>query len=290
MMLAKRFVQRLGGERKSLWGVEQLLDGPDGRLRLQIQHPAGLVALVGYLKHQSRKGQHAGPILARGECEEHGSLVPALFREHPQHATQKLVRAEKLLEKKVRAQLGEMKRFKEWHISAVLQHYGVRTTWVDLVDNLFVAVWFALNEPKGRNGQYRYVPSRRQTGWIHLLSTSVDGHPKLRPRDLRCEHFSLSLRPHAQHGWSVTRWTRDDWSDDSLDLVPYIVASVEIPNTTAYWRLSGFMFEQAFLFPPPEHDHTYRVLLNGRVERVLGEVEEQCQLARGTLGRIIRYA
>ncbi len=289
MMLARRFVRRLGGERRSLWGVKQLEDGPHGRPRLRIQHPAGLAALVGYLKHQSRQGQHVSPILARGECEKHDSLVPALFREQPPDATKTLVLAEGLLEEKVRAQLGGMKRFKERHISAVLQHYGVRTSWVDLVDNLFIAVWFALNKPERRNTQYRYVPSRRETGWIHLLGTSVEGHPKLRVRDLRCEYFPLSLRPHAQHGWSATRWTRNDWSADSLDLGPYILASVEIPNTNAFWRLSGFMFEQTFLFPSREHDHTYGVLLNGRMGRVLGEVEEQCQLARGTLGRITRY-
>lgn len=152
---------------------------------------------------------------------------------------------------------------------------------------LFIAVWFALNEHKRRNGQFCYEHSAHGTGWVHFVGTRAEGHSRLLLRDLRREHSSHSLRPHAQHGWSVTRWARNDWSGNNLDLSPYILVSVEIPNDTAFWRLSGFMFGQAFLFPSPEHDHPYGVLLP-RMAKVLGEVEKQFQLP-GALGQITRY-
>jgi hypothetical protein len=183
-----------------------------------------------------------------------------------------------------------MSRFKERHISAILQHYGIRTSWIDLVDNLFVAVWFALNKRNSLNGlYYRYSMSPYQTGWIHFVHSRVVGQPALRIRDLRSEHLSLSLRPHAQHGISATRWSRGHWHLGNQDLSHYIVASVEIPNESKFWHISGYMFQQEFFFPAPGGDLTYSVLLKKEMGKLLQELEKSFGLNRLTFGRIERY-
>jgi len=121
------------------------------------------------------------------------------------------------------------------------------------------------------------------------VQTKVEGQPSLRARDLRSEHLPLSLRPHAQRGISATRWARQHWKFENLDLSPYIVASAEIPNDKKLWQFAGFMAKSDFLFPNRNDDHTYRVLLNKIMEELLEKIERKFKLKNLSLGRIDKY-
>ena len=176
--LVNQFFNRLSSDRRIRWGVELLKSSSTGCPRLHVSHPSGIVALSGYLKRLASDGTGKAAVYCRGECMPHESLVPSLFRNvKSKEEVDRLVQAEKELEQQVQKRLGgRMSRFKERHISAILQHYGIRTSWIDLVDNLFVAVWFALNERNPLNGlYYRYSKSPYRTGWIHFIQARVAG-------------------------------------------------------------------------------------------------------------------
>ncbi len=294
--LAEQFFKKLTPERRKLWGVEQAEQGKRGTTTLSISHPAGLVALSGFLKRlankRANKRSEPSPVFCRGEVAWHETLVPSALRHvKSQNELDSIISVEDALEKEIKNRLGHrMKRFSERHFSAILQHYGVRTSWIDLVDNLFVAVWFALHERHtDENSQCYYKPSSRQTGWIHFIRQKIDSHPKLRIRDLRSEYHSLSLRPHAQHAITATRWTRQHWRLDNLDLSPYVVASVKIPNLPKLWKLQGHMWSQEFFFPTPKHDHTYSVLLRRETADILDAVAKEFGLPKQQLGKIDLY-
>lgn len=260
--------------------------------RLRVSHPSGIVALSGYLKRLTTDGTGKTAVYCRGECILHESLFPSLFRKVKfEEEIDILVQAEKELEQQVQKRFGgRMRRFRERHISAILQHYGVRTSWIDLIDNLYVAVWFPLNERNTLDAfHHKYSKSPYRAGWIHFIQARVAGQPALRIRDLRSDYLPLNLRPHAQHGISATRWSREHWNFGNKDLSTYIVASVEIPNESKFWRLSGYMFQQAFFFPAPSDDHTYSVLLKNEMATLLQELEKCFGLTNLTFGRIDRY-
>jgi hypothetical protein len=249
------------------------------------------VALTGYLKRLSSDGIGKAPVFCRGECKRHRALIPSLFRgSTSEDQIDKRVQAEEHLERAVRDTFSGMKRFSERHITAILQHYGVKTSWIDLVDNLYIAVWFALHDrlQVGKNA-FSYTKSKNSSGWIHFVSTVGKDLPSLLPRDLRSEHLPLSLRPHAQHGISISRRSRKHWNSSNIDLQSYVVASVEIPNEAKFWHLAGYMLDTSFLFPSPDDDHTYKVLLGNRMKSLIHKAERSSSLPRGALGTIDRY-
>ncbi len=289
---ALRFFKRLTKERRDLWGVDLLRKpGPGEATELAIAHPSGLAALAGYLKRTAPKTSDGRPpVFCRGESENHVGLKPSLFRRATSGGiVLHLVAAEARLEDGVKSTFKQMARFSERDISAILQHYGVRTTWVDLVDNLFIAVWFALNTATKESGRLSYERSRARFGFVKFVQPWVDGLPQLRVKDLRAEFLPLSLRPQAQHGVSVTRWTREQWSEANTDLRAYVVAKVRIPNDSKLWGLSGFMFGAEFLFPAPDHDHTYRTLLRRQMPALLRRIEREANLPARTLGSVPIY-
>src|SRR5439155_13911771 len=99
------------------------------------------------------------------------------------------------------------KRFGRPHLPALLQHYGVRTSWLDVVDNLYVAIWFATHT---RSGGAWTGKSSGDYGWLYFISTTYSTSC-LTVVDFRDSHHHLSTRPHAQHGLSVTR-SDNKWS------------------------------------------------------------------------------
>ena len=132
----------------------------------------------------------------------------------------------------------------EIRLESTLQHYGIPTHYVDLVDNHWVALWFGANQYKaymnGTLGRYekrsadigdvfqkrielseddfkRYLVNVKDCIYQYLLLIFVS-KPKENPEsgvsinedntilvDLRNALPSTFLRPHAQHGWTIRR-------------------------------------------------------------------------------------
>ena len=106
----------------------------------------------------------------RGQAANHLGMVPGLFRPPTNLIEPKrLVAAETRLEKQVRQRV-KLGRFKNPQLAALLQHYGYRTTWLDVVDNLWTAIWFATNSIEPADNRLRCATHRpKGTGWLYFL-------------------------------------------------------------------------------------------------------------------------
>ncbi len=138
---------------------------------LDIQKPLGVARLVGEAKQSVRDGQ----VLLRGQTEHFQAMRPSLLRDAEADAVQVRRGAERQLATAIRSI--RAKRFQRAHLPALLQHYGFQTTWLDVVDNLFVATWFATHELQPVDGFYRIVP---------LVPPATDGCIYCAPAHGRC--------------------------------------------------------------------------------------------------------
>ncbi len=282
------FLSHLHGRRQE-WGVCR-----EGDRALAVEHPFALAALASFLKQRAQQRERescrsTSNVFWRGEDQPHPGLRASLVRASDGERVVELSRAQRELEKRLTKRLGsQMGRFRQRDLSALLQHYGVKTTWVDVVDNLFVAVWFALHCRKEVGGTDSYVPSGEPFGWIRFVDTAPSGCQPLKVKDLRATFLQYSLRPHVQHGLSVSL---DGVLGDGASFDDYVVATVRIPNDRHRWSPGGFWFTDRFLFPPPADDHTLGVLTKHNVNGMIDEVTDECGLRRGDVGciRPVRY-
>ena len=184
----------------------------------------------------------------------------------------RLVQLEETFAKEIRRCI-RIGRFMRPNIAALLQHYGYRTSWLDVIDNLWTAVWFATHEITGVNGNVE-ARCRNSSGWLYFLSVPDECHAI----DLRESQHGLSLRPHAQAGWSVRGHSSTVRNLDSL-----VLATVEFPVTDR-WKLLGYIGSEAFFFPSSELDDTLKRIWKHDVDSIARRVEDNCGVRNETLG------
>lgn len=130
---------------------------------LEVTTPFAFTQMCGYLRF-SRRSQ--GEIYYRGQSAMHRGLVPSLLRN-----TDGGKKRNQCLQKAARTRIQELKSFlassgaaflngtPDYPREALLQHYFLRTRWVDILDNPWVALWFACHSPVVRHSRYvTYVP------------------------------------------------------------------------------------------------------------------------------------
>lgn len=259
------------------------IERKDGMFCLRLDSPIVLARFAAVLRQALRKESSSATLLCRGQTRHKAEMRPSLFRsKNDTHQVNQLLKAEQKVIEQVQAR--GLKRFIRPDLPALLQHYGVSTSWLDVVDNLFVSVWFATHYyDKAKNA---YFPSDPQSeGWIYFISTHTSAG-RLRFIDLRELHHHLSVRPHIQHGWSVTLNDKD-WDDCSRGLGSFIVAAVTFRRESA-WKLDSGMFTQNVLFPSPEYDNTLKVLRETSINKILRNVERNCGLSKDSLGSLFQ--
>ena len=173
-------------------------------------------------------------------------------------------------------------------VEPLLQHYGLRTRWLDVVDNVWIALWFACHaqESEGRYAHHLRRSIAREgtdakayivvfdTG--PLVSTEIPGYSvgsHTRVVDLRYCVPSTYLRPHAQHGVLLAPAKIPDGVTPSLDA--QVPCAIEVPLIDALdWLGAGVMTSAFALFPPATRDIGYRRLLEPGVpvSKLLGEI------------------
>ncbi|MBZ4488077.1 FRG domain-containing protein [Microbacterium sp. cx-55] len=160
-------------------------------------------------------------------------------------------------------------------VEPLLQHYGIRTRWVDLVDNAWVALWFACHEyVMTDGGNFAYLRPRLLTSAASAYIVVVDIGPTeptaipgywladtVRLIDLRYAVPSIYVRPHAQHGLLVA--PRGGLGGEAPMAVERTVrAAIQIDLALAReWLGTGAMVTDYVLFPPAVRDEGYRRLL-----------------------------
>lgn len=240
-----------------------------GNKFIRIENPQLLAAFIGYLKFQNKS---IGKIYFRGENENHPGITPSLYRGN--EITNEIIKNRTLAYNELLESIPPLfnsDRFKGEDINALLQHYGIKTNWIDLVDNLYVALWFALNKNSSESGFIKVLCVKNESG-------------ELKVSDLRENHSSLSLRPHCQHGISATRNVKI-WNVDNINFCDYLVATIEIPNNCLF-ELKGEIFSDNYMFPRKDWDNTLKLFLSTKMRQKVNEIAAKYNLQNDELGKI----
>lgn len=249
-----------------------------GRHVLEVHDPHALVQAAGYLKHRCALSQEN--VYFRGQGTTYPSLAPSLFRgllgtqgaQAPRSAAKN---------KTIREVVNASPTFSRFNAVAhepLLQHYGLQTTWLDIVDNIWVALWFAVHRAhaSGVGGQYlhfeRRNPFEDKTGRAFILLVATEAEvtpvpgfykgPNTETVDLRICAPSIFLRPHSQHGLLFRM--RGKGTLRPVDYSPQIRGIISIGLRDAlHWLGDAPTLSTHGLFPPPFYDQGYKILLDG---------------------------
>src|SRR3954470_14852055 len=236
-----------------------------------IDNPIIISAFTGFVKNQYR----TSGIYFRGESGNHKHIVPSLFRsvEMPlgdDAIIKQRFKAYTELKKIIQVRLRDkVSRFKNEDIDNLFQHYGIKSPVIDMVDNIYIAIWFAMD---GNKEGY---------GYIRLLNTT---NKDLKVSDLRQSHSSLSLRLHTQHGLIAKKKVRN-WNTNSICYDQYKIARIKFPISRNIEK--GILFSRENIYPNELLDNTFKILKNevwisDEIDRLIAKYH----LTKGDLGEI----
>ena len=260
------------------------VDSGDDAEYMSVNEPMALAEFVAFCCQEEHD------VYLRGCTENFRQSVPSLFRNGSGESCDK-----ETVEKRwdaYQSLLNELKpklkgtRWGQHNLGAVLQHYGIRTPWLDVVRNIYTAIWFANHEFETCGSCRVAVKSKQEHCWISLY-VKERNQIKLTVSDLWGAHSSRHLRAHVQQGVSLAR-QKDDARDAEpiQDLNKCRIAQVRFPNSRQ-WRLRGYMSSTTFLFPEPERDESLKQLSCAGVQQLLNEA---CgDLGGDVFGSVTRY-
>ena len=175
--------------------------------------------------------------------------------------------------------LNGTQHFTGWNkdiIEPLLQHYGIKTHWIDIVDNIWVALWFALHKTSstiadGREYIHMFENDDDEYGYVLLIGCDAQDNNPYQAGvykststimvDLRKAVPSFFLRPHAQHALMLRK--RSSKYEDFMDYTDRIIgiAKIRVKDGLKWIGQTGLLSVQS-LFPPPYYDTGYANLLN----------------------------
>ncbi len=283
----KNFISRKYLTKK--YDMEYFPDAKINHPHIYLEDPHALVRFAGYLKKNIWTNAKS-KVFFRGQTKDNGTMIPSLFRGSicSSHLKIRESAYNELIFRLPKTFTAE--RFQKDSACALLQHYGIRTPLLDLVDNLYIAIWFAAKERVANPGKpIEYIDSKKEFGWVHFIRTKLRDGSELKCFDLREEQSSLSLRLHVQHGISATRSEGTNWSLDNRCLNDFVVASVRFPINQK-WKLKGPLFDTEYMFPSIYYDDTYkRLKANESFKNLIRAITEKYRLSENELGKIDDY-
>ena len=251
-------------------------------------------ALNQIIGHAKFNNNNYGTIYYRGERRLHDSIIPSLYREGT-HVYVKNAGINKLL-KEIRNQEKKHDNFKlsgnvefdNYKLEGCLQHYGISTRFIDVVDNHWVALWMGLNTPQKlgkKHGYIRYTPReipfiKTMKGQVineenlyqyilliaipnsreHNTHIGITRTEKFVSIDLRQALPSVFLRPHAQHGIVVRKRCDSNCAAD-FDIATEVIGILKIRiDYATEWLGDGLLLSQDNLFPPAAFDQGLEIL------------------------------
>lgn len=248
-----------------------------------------LTQFVGFAKFKNR---FYGNVYFRGQTSLHaGKLIPSVFR--PSLTSTSVNYSERFITYNTRRKqaLSSDKGFSSIEgraIEPLLQHYGIKTTWLDVVDNLWVALWFGLHKfssviiedhehvhiTEEPLGQYAYLfllavdAQKEQEKYVSSGPQRIPGvysGEETNVVDLRKAVQSYYLRPHAQHALMIQKkriLTQTPLSEGDVDYSDFIVGVAKISRERGLdWIGNNGLLSIQSLFPPAYFDNGYRYLL-----------------------------
>lgn len=253
----------------------------------------GLNQLIGYAKFNNKE---YGEVLYRGENKLHQGLVPSLFRNR--NGTSRWNKyISPLINKIIRSNgisgainCGTDLSLARHKVEGMLQHYGVQTRFIDLVDNHWVALWMGLYKCISNKMIDTYYHYEKRT--VPLIEMAIDdldtdtllfqyilllALPKsINPSkdgieqsddfiwvDLRQALPSVFLRPHSQHGMVARKKAKPGKFATEYDMATEVIGILRIRiDQASQWLGEGHLLSQDNLFPSPMNDYGYDLLLH----------------------------
>lgn len=238
-----------------------------------------LTQFIGFGKYSNNM---TGNVFMRGQTEWYnGHMIPSLYREktRPESITEKFnIQMNRVVKSKRIFQQYDRSVFEP-----LVQHYGIRTPYIDLVDNVWVALWFALHSSTVKlinSHEYvYYYENSNEYAYIVLLysdaleETNRKGVYKGKQTtlvDLRKALPSYFLRPHAQHAYMLRK--NENSPTDYSDL---IVGVAKIPTKLGLqWIGSNEFLTVRSLFPAAYFDSGYSIMLKRYPEEEQGYIRQ----------------
>jgi len=227
-----------------------------------------LAGFFGYLKYKLTK--QSMKVYCRGERSFHKTTKPKLFRD--ENIDDDEINRRKQLVDEICSDLPswyKASRFKKEDVGPLLQHYGISTYWLDLVDNIFTSVWFALFNNEG------------EFGYIKFLVNKNEDNDELIIHDLRENHSSLSLRLHCQHGISVRR-NSSNFSNRTIDLSNFIIATARVPVSSG----EDLNIRKTYMFPSADLDNTFKYLKKPKFSKNISKILNKYGYPPNFLGKV----
>jgi hypothetical protein len=267
-----------------------VIDADSGLEVFDVFTSHSLVQAAGYVKYNLAKDRKG--VFFRGQHRLYKKLSPTLFRDSkdgPANVSRQKLLADLLAS--IESSGAALRSVDLDCREPLLQHYGIRTTWLDVVDNIWIALWFACHRALSTRCPEEYLhfekrihsPPIEQDGkpiqmssiyqgyaYVLLLasahSTPVDGKPgrfideRSETIDLRTAVPSHFVRPHAQHGLLVRRLSKKGLPPS--DYLPLHVGTIRVRLSAALdWLGNATTLTTHSLFPPAFYDYGYRELL-----------------------------
>lgn len=269
-------------------GSGMTTDNQTGLPVLQVNSLSSFIQAIGYPKF---KFKHAFQIVYRGQTKLHPSgndsfgryrFLPSAFRKgQSQKSMQTAIELQKKQVAAVRKANNVFKDVSDRIVEALLQQYGLGSTWIDAVDNIWVALWFACHKvdelqpnpkkrPKGSRNFIHMVRRDPRTekkaerfAYVLLMKGKDDkDNYATELVDLRCEIPSYFIRPHVQHGLLVRCWHNND-----PNMVSIIQGIIRIKLEDALeWLGTGRILSPEMMMPNPNYDCGFRQLLDSEQE------------------------
>lgn len=238
--------------------------------------------LTQFIELGKYKNNKVGNVYFRGQTSLYGgTMVPSLYRER-----EKLDRITWKYNERINKVIKEQKIFSKYSrtvFEPLIQHYGVKTPYIDLVDNIWVALWFALHQATSETiNSHEYVyyhESNEEYAYIILMISDAKEETKqfgvykgsdTTLIDLRKATPSFFLRPHAQHAYMIRK--NEAFPGDYSDL---IVGIAKIPTSVGFkWLGSNEFLTLSSLFPAVRFDSGYKNLLKSYPEEEQGIINQ----------------
>ena len=232
-----------------------------------------LIQFVGYCKYTNADGYN---VYMRGQTDLYnGKMIPSLYRGQ-KNLTLTGLNFRKRLNQSIN-KLDILKNYDKRIVEPMIQHYGIKTTNIDLVDNVWVALWFGLHTAKsvisgGRENLY-YSNSNEEYAYLIMMATDAlsektkgiyEGE-RTRLVDLRKAVPSYFVRTHAQHALMLKKKEKniDFMTDEDVDYSDLIVGIARIPVKIGLdWIGNNKLLSVGSLFPSAFFDYGYRKMMD----------------------------
>ena len=275
----------------------------------EIHSPHALTQVIGYIKFKYNNG----PVLFRGQGKNYQTMKPSLLRDS--NSLHSFFRRSEKLNKYIYQLIDDnafMDSTTPIAYEPILQHYGIKTTWLDLVDNIWTALWFASYSAHATgpaNKYMHYEISKNEFSYISILyfgkiENILHKNTKRRIKklyeykniptykieypsypffetekytliDLRYMTPSLYRRPHSQHAMLARRTAF--LSDSDMDYNDSKICTLKIRTSSAIeWIGNGMLSKVHFMFPPPTYDPGYKLFLDKGIDpedKELGSIQ-----------------